>query len=257
MATGLPLPADGRPALVHHRKLNSRSGLEDTMEALRTLPALHHVAEGDLCWDFTQDRELLYFHHPDLLLDTGSSEALDKAMEGGRLWTLEAALSPAWNDLFFIVELKTGRGPREAALKKALGLLEAARTGRYWVDTFSLQDIRLVKSLSPGTCTSLHTKVLAGGVLLKTAMEFPPLSLRRVTSLSDVDVVTVTYNTSPQRWLPVGGFRLDREAERLRTLGRELVCGGVLTPDMHRLVVASGVRAGYIKFDWRLLGAGT
>jgi len=253
MATGLPLPKDGRAALVHHRKLNSRTGLEDVMLAFRTLPGFHHVAEGDLCWDFTEGRELLYFHHPDLLVDTGSSDALDKAAAAGRLWTLQAALEMEWNDLSFIVELKTGKGPREAALRRALGMLEASRPGRYWVDTFSLRDIHLVKSLSPRTCTSLHTKVLAGGMLLKTALELPPLSIRCVSCLSEVDVVTVTYKTSPQRWMPVGGFRLDREAERLRMLGKELVCGGVVTPDMHRLVTSAGVRAGYIKFDWRVL----
>ncbi len=255
MAMGLPLPADGKSALVHHRKLNSRNGLEDGLRASGSLPDLHHVVEGDLCWDFTQGRELLYFHHPDLLLDTGSSEALEKANSERKLWTLEAALAPEWDDLFFIVELKTGRGSREAAVKKALGLLEAARPGRYWVDTFSLRDLRLVKRLSPDTCTSLHTKILAGRILLKTALEFPPLSFRSVASLADVDVVTVTYKTSPQRWFPVGGLRLDREAALLRSFGKELVCGGVVTPDMHRLVTEAGVRAGYIKFDWRLLCA--
>ena len=248
-----PLDEETRFGVVHHRKLNSREGLEDTLPALAELPQFAHIVEGDLCWARSDDGPILYFHHPDLLVDTMSDKALQEAVRSGSLWSLEDALDERYGDLIFIVELKMGRGSRREAVAEAVRHLQTRRPGRFWVDTFSLRDARLLKETDPAVSVSLHVKFLTGSIVLKTALEFPPVSLRTVSGLRHVDVLTLTYKTSFQRLMPWTGITTENTSKGLRASGKSLVYGGVATRAMLARVAAAGAKAGYIKFDWRQL----
>jgi hypothetical protein len=253
MERQFPLAEDARFGVVHHRALNGRETLESALPAVAELPGYVHIAEGDLCWSGATGETILYFHHPDYLVDTRKPGDVERAREEGSLWTLEDALDEKFEDLLFVVEIKMGSGDRAAAIRKAVQLLERKRPGRYWIDTFSLRDARMVKAASPRAAVSLHVKVCTGGWLLKTALEFPPVSLRRPANLRDVDVVTLTYKTSLQRLAPWTGVALPKTADLLAASGKYLLLGGVASRRMFGEVKGSGARAGYIKFPWREL----
>lgn len=253
MRPEFPMPADGRFGVVHHRKLNTRAGVEDAMAAAAALPGYVHLAEGDLCWARVGGETIFYFHHPDRLIDTLSRVEIDRRRAANDLWTLEDALDPRHGDLIYIVELKTGVGSRREAVAEAARRLVERRPGRFWIDTFSPRDARVVKQAAPAAPVSLHTRFLLGRVVVKTALEIFPLGARGAGGLRDVDILTQTYRWSPQSRLARAGFTPEAAARTARDVGKDLVFGGVRTRvDFDRLV-GSGARAAYIKFDWREL----
>jgi hypothetical protein len=234
-ATPFPLAGD-RFGLVHHRKLNSRAGLDDVLTAARALPQYVHIAEGDLCWARVGGEWVHYLHHPAAVVRGLPRAELRRRREAGRLWTLQDACDPRYADILFIVELKVGTGPRRAAVAEAVRTLAARRPGRFWIDTFSLRDARVAKGTAADAVVSLHARFLFGPLVVKTAPESIPLSLRRVDALRDVDIVT----TRPSRW-----GHGDPQ--------RPLVLSGLKTRAMFEEAKRSGAKAGYIKFDWREL----
>lgn len=243
------LDDEPRFGIVHHRKLNDEAALTALLPVVERLPGFLHIAEGDLCWACLDGEYVLYFHHPDRLIDARNPASIAKARDKGTLWTLDRALDPRFDNLTFIVELKIGDGHRAGAIAAAVDLLESGRPGRYWIDTFSVRDTLLVKDCAPTAVTSLHTKFLSSALVLKTALAFPPVSLRRPRRLDSVDIFTLTYKTSTQRLLP--WCSLTATAENLGADGKRLVCGGVATPAMLAQVHNTGARAAYIKFPWQ------
>ena len=245
-----PLADETRFGIVHHRKLNSPDGLDSVRSAQTELPQYVHIAEGDVCWTVLDGEIVPYLYHPDRLIDLPSDDELRVSRDEGRLWSLERALEPQYEDLIFIAELKIGRGSRRRAIAGIAEMLESRKHGRFWIDTFSLRDSKTVKETCPTVATSLHVNVLLGGWTLKTAFELFPVSLRRRTKMEHLDVLTLTYGGSFQQRSPWGWASTERTVERVAEGGKHLVYGGVRTQDMFRRVSETGVKAAYIKFPW-------
>lgn len=248
-----PLVPGGPFVVVHHRKLNSRHGLEEVLPALQALPSYVHVAEGDLCWAVDGDRTVLYMHHPERLYDTLPPDELVRLAAEGELWTLEAALDARYDDVVFLVELKTGQGPRAVAIREAVRLLQERRPGRFWFDTFGAADNDTIKAADDSVATSLHVKALSDRGALETSVSPLRLAWRALSSLATTDVLTLSYKTSGQRWLGWAGASLGRTVRGVEAAGKVLVCGGVTTPAAFDAVREAGARGAYIKFDWRAL----
>ncbi len=246
----LPLLTDAPMAVVHHRKLNSQEGLEGILPALDAYPEYLHVAEGDLCWAQDGDDLLLYMHHPDAVYDTLSPAQLRERADAGELWTLERALDARYDGLLFVVELKTGRGSRDAAIQAAVQQLQARRPGRYWFDTFAIADTVAIKDADPAAITSLHTKILSGSRVLETAPSPVRVRWAALGQLGATDLLTVTYKTSPQRLFAWAGASLAKTVEAVERHDKRVVCGGVATPAMFSEVQRAGARGAYIKFPW-------
>ncbi len=253
MKPSFPLASTGTIAVVHHRKLNTPEGLDSVLPALEAYPEYLHAAEGDLCWSISDDEVLLYMHHPDRVYDTLSPSELARAASEGELWTLEAALDERYRDLLFVVELKTGRGPRARAIAAAVDLLQRRRPGRFWFDTFTLADNRAIKAADPDVATSLHTKALSSKRVLETAPTPLRVSYPRLDTLASTDILTLTYKTSPQRLFGWAGASLQTTVRQVHGAGKIVVCGGVGTPRMFEEVCTAGARGAYIKFPWERL----
>lgn len=247
-----------RFGFVHHRALNSPEAFRAAASAAGGRPDLVHVLEGDLCWHWGDGRRTFYFRHPRLLTDVLKPDAIDRARAAGRLVLLEDVLAEPTPGLRYIIELKAGVGDREQALSAVIGLLEEGCRGRYWFDGFSLRLLATVKRINPAAPTSLHTKLVLGPWVLRTAPEFFPVSLHRIDRLSQVDAVTLTYTTSLARWLRPFGATIDGTCRAVTEAGKTLILGGLTSPERFELARRSVARAGYAKFPLSaaLLSAG-
>lgn len=233
-----------RFGFVHHRALNSPQAFRDAV-ALASRTDVCHVLEGDLCWHALGGRRLYYFRHPKWLLDTLPPAELERSRAEGRLVMLEDVLAERAEGLRFIIELKVGVGDRAAVLRDVTGLLREAHPGRHWFDGFSLRLLAAVKRAEPTAATSLHTKLVWGGWVLRSAPEVPPLSLHHLAALPYVDAVTLTWKTSPSRLL---GGGIDDACRSVRASGKALILGGLTSPQSFAEARASMARAGYAKF---------
>ena len=89
---------------------------------------------------------------------------------------LEDVLDQRFSTIPFVIELKTGKGNTTRALEFILDRLEHSAHGRYWVDSFSPELLAEVKKISPGTPTSLHTRLgVYGPVFVRTSFEPIPV----------------------------------------------------------------------------------
>ncbi len=235
---------------VHHRALNSADTLEQAALQARTRPDLEHIVEGDLCWNLHEGDWTFYFRHPDFLTDRLDRAQLEQARERGDLLTLDQVLERPHPHLRYIIELKVGSGPTDQAMAALAGELQrSALAGRYWLDLFSLRLARAVKQADPAVPVSLHTKLVAGGLVLRSAPEFFPLSLHAMAGLSCADAITLTYKTSTARLFSGLGATIDGSCSGILAAGKVLLLGGLTTPAAFRLASRSRALAGYAKFS--------
>lgn len=234
-----------RFGFVHHRALNSLDAFRAAVRQARTRSDVCHVLEGDLCWDTSGGRRSYYFRHPKWLVDTLPPVEQDRARAEGRLVTLEDVLAERTDGLRFIIELKVGVGDMDAVLRDVTGLLQEAHPGRHWFDGFSLRLLSAVKRANPAAATSLHTKLVWGNWVLRSAPELLPLSLHRLHDLEFIDAVTLTWRTSPARLFGAG---INDACRGVTGLGKALVLGGLTSSGAFEQARASVARAGYAKF---------
>ena len=235
-------------AFVHHRALNSAETLRSAAEAAGRRPDLEHAVEGDVCWNVTGDRRDLYFRHPRLLTDVLAERDIDAARERGELLTVEQVVAHPEPDVRYIVELKTGVGDPAVAYRHLAGLLQEGLRDRFWIDAFSLAQLRGIKAADPAVATSLHTKLVAGGWIVRSSLEPWPLSLHRLAALDAVDAVTLTYKSSTAHWFAPLGATIDGVCAGVLRAGKRLALGGLGTPEMFERARRSAAMAGYAKF---------
>jgi hypothetical protein len=241
-----PVFADmDRFGFVHHRALNSPEAFRTAVRLAESRDDVCHVLEGDLCWDVSNGRRSYYFRHPKWLLDTLPPAEQDRARAEGRLVTLEDVLAERTPTLRYIIELKVGVGDTDAVLRDVTGLLQEAHPGRHWFDGFSLRLLAAVKRANPAAATSLHTKLVWGGWVMRSAPELFPLSLHRLKGLDYVDAVALTWKTSPARLLGAG---IDAACRGVTGAGKALILGGLTSVKAFEQARASAARAGYAKF---------
>jgi len=176
---------------VHHRALNDPAAFEKYIDIATRFPERTHIMEGDICWDFTNDRELLYFRHPSLIVDTLSATSVEKGLSRRTLIGPADLSEVAATGAFVVAELKVGRGDWRRALRALVELLETTLPGRYWIDGFSLPMLQYVKQFSPTTPVTLHTECVYNGNVVIGAPEWPPLRIRRVEELDKIDGVII------------------------------------------------------------------
>lgn len=243
---------NGKFGRIHHGFLNDGEKLASLVPLARRPDSPYtEVAEGDLCWLQDRGRCHLFFKHPSLTNRLPSPARILADLRRGRLLTLERVLRPRLASLRFILELKTGYGDIRLALRRALELMERHAQGRYWVDAFNPQLLALVKELSPGTPTSLHTPVgIYGRFLVRTTYERPRVSLLDLYRLPQADAITVTFQPRPS--VMVGNLEaaLARIHRHVFSAGKHLILGGVRSPRTFDRVQQCGAVAAY-RSGWR------
>ncbi len=176
---------------IHHKALNTRSALGAAMTIVAKHPARTQVLEGDLCWDFSNDRQLFYFRHPRIGLDTLSASRITEGLGNKTLLGLEDLLPIKATGAFVVIELKVGRGAWRAAISRLIDFMEMHFAGRYWIDGFCLPMLNYVKQINRAVSVSLHTELVLGDYALLVAPQWPMLGLCRLDRLASIDAIAV------------------------------------------------------------------
>jgi hypothetical protein len=230
---------------IHHRALNRPAELTAAMSLVSSFPERTHILEGDICWDFSNERSLFYFRHPSAVFDTLSPERVEQDIARGRLVTLESLDVVKGTNAYLVVELKVGRGDKLKALRRLVDHLESHFQGRYWIDSFSLSMVEYVKSISPQTTVTLHTEFVAPGHAIVGAPECPPLRLRRPSSLKSIDGVSIRRHGCESY--------MARACRDVREAGKALLLSRLDTLRHFECSKMWGAVAGYIHGDFKQL----
>lgn len=233
---------------IHHRFLNNLEWLDALVTHAGKRPDYVDMAEGDVCWFRDDGKYVFYMWHPKVLAPLSAEEAR-AGLASGELHRLEDVLEDKYAEIPFVVELKTGDGPDGEAIPEMVRRLEERRPGKYWIDSFSPRQLALVKQTAPGALTSLHTRLVVGGRVFKTAYEFFPVGWPSLRRLPQVDIITATYKNSLARKLRRFGATMDGVHRQVRGCGKNLVMGGIYGPDELDLIRRSMAVAGNVRFD--------
>lgn len=234
---------------IHHRVLNDIRLLENMKSQRTEQDGFTEIAEGDLCWYVDGKNVTAVFIHPIGLNAIPSYESIKRREEKGAIVRLKDILERRFDGIPFVVELKTGAGSTTRALEYILAELETHARGRYWVDSFSPSLLAEVKMISPGTPTSLHTRLgVYGPLFVRTSFDVPPIGFRSLSALSQADAITVTYKYSPARFLKSLGATIDNIHAHVAKYGKRLVMGGVETREIFAEVQRSSAVAAYVKW---------
>lgn len=218
------------------------------MAASRDRPDLVHVLEGDLCWHLHKDDCFFYFRHPKRLVDVLTPEQIRAKHESGNLFTLDDLVQADQQHLRYIFELKVGRGNLDEVSRRLAGILQAKFHGRFWLDGFSLRLFHAIKTADSTIPTSLHSKIAFGRRVLRTSVDWIPFSLPSLHGLDCVDAVTLTYKTSMARFGRRLGMTIDESCAGIMNAGKNLILGGLNTPEAFARASTSAALAGYAKF---------
>ncbi len=234
---------------IHHRFLNDLTLLE-RFRSRPPSPHLTEVAEGDLCWYVNGSEIVAAFVHPSGLNRIPTLNEIRTGIERGSIAQLDDVLDRRFDDIPLVVELKTGIGNVTRAMEYILDRLEGAALGRYWVDSFSPGLLATVKKVSPGTPTSLHTRLgVYGPIFIKTSFEAVPVAPKLLAYLDQADAITVTYKYSPARFLKGIGATIDGIHSSLAHAGKFLILGGVDNQEVFDEAESSSAVAAYVKWE--------
>ncbi len=186
----------GSYGFIHHRALNDFTELEKARSLAKKYPQVSHVFEGDICWNFEDGREDLYFRHPSFIIDTLSSDQIDKAVSSNKLVTISTLEELSKEDVFLIIEFKLGRGDKYKAIDKIIEILEEHFSGRYWMDGFSLTLLEYVNKKKPDIPLTLHSELVINGFALVAAPEFSLPKFKRIKDLNSVDGIAIRWHGS-------------------------------------------------------------
>ena len=176
---------------VHHRALNSHQAINAAAALVLEYPNVRHVFEGDVCWNFQNGREDLYFRHPHYVVDTLGPVEFDRQRAAGEIFTIEDLIEMAPDGVHFIIELKVGRGSKMRAIRRLCELLQQNLKNRFWIDAFSPRLLRMVKKVDQSIPTSLHTERVSNGHVWIDAVEFPPIRWCALSKLKGVDAISI------------------------------------------------------------------
>lgn len=233
---------------VHHRALNTRETFEKAVAQSHDRPDLVHVLEGDLCWHLDKDECFFYFRHPKRLVDVLSPEQIRARHESGNLFTLDDLIEVDQHHLRYIIELKVGRGNLDEVTRRLVGILQDKLHGRFWLDGFSIRLFHAIKTADSTVPTSLHSKMAIGPRVLRTSVDWIPFSLPSLHGLDCIDAVTLTYKTSMARFGRRLGMTIDQSCAGIMKAGKNLILGGLTTPEAFERASSSAALAGYAKF---------
>ena len=181
---------------IHHRALNDFTKLNKARSLATKHPQHSHILEGDICWNFENGREDLYFRHPSFIIDSLSSKKIDKALADKKLVTFDILDELAKENVFLIIEFKVGRGDKYKAIDKMVRLLEKQFQGRYWIDGFSLTLLEYVGKNHPDVPLTLHTELVLNGYALIAAPELSLPKFKRIKGLKSIDGIAIRRHGS-------------------------------------------------------------
>jgi hypothetical protein len=227
---------------VHHRALNNPTAFDKYIDIATRFPDRTHIMEGDVCWDFTDKREMLYFRHPSLIVDTLSATAVEKGLSERTLIGPSSLPTVASTGAFVVAELKVGRGDWRRALRALVELLETNLPGRYWIDGFSLPMLQYVKQFSPATPVTLHTECVCNGRVVIGAPEWPPLRIRRIDELENIDGIIIRRRGS-------SAF-MAKACKDVRDSGKALLLSRLHSLQDFEHSKTWGAAAGYMHWDF-------
>lgn len=227
---------------IHHRSLNSRKAFAADLATVREFGDRTHILEGDLCWDFSADLELFYFRHPSYVIDTLSPSEVERLTRSGDLVTLDDLEEARDTSVFFVIELKVGRGDVKKALEVLIARLESKWSGRYWIDGFSLPMLEHIKAINPATTVTLHTELVANGRVLVGAPEWPPVRLRRLDRLPAIDGIAIRRRGTE-------AF-MARACQHVHDAGKVLVLSRLHTLREFECSKVWGAKAGYMHWPF-------
>ncbi|MEM0969101.1 MAG: hypothetical protein AAGJ31_07120 [Verrucomicrobiota bacterium] len=240
--------ADDQFGRVHHRFLNHLPWLRSLTNHLSFEDSeFVDIAEGDLCWHEDGSDFRFFLKHPSMGTKIPSLTDVDRLIAAGDVPSLDDILSSEFSPLKLLIELKTGTGDWKKALRSAIETLEERAPGRYCIDSFNPAFLKEVKAISPGTLTSLHTRLgLLGSRVIVTHFEPPYFGLPDLAQLPQVDILTITYKYCAPRNL---GVDMDKFLTPIFAQEKMVFFGGVTSLEEFDLVRhTEGTRAAYAKF---------
>jgi len=227
---------------VHHRALNDPAAFDKYIDIATRFPDRTHIMEGGICWDFTDNRELLYFRHPSFIVDTLSAADVEQGLRQRTLIGPSSLSTVAATGALVVAELKAGRGDWRRAVRTLVELLEATLPGRYWIDGFSLPMLQYVKQLSPATPITLHTECVYNGRVVIGAPEWPPLRVRRIDEIIEIDGVIIRRRGS-------AGF-MAKACKDVGAAGKTLLLSRLHSLQDFEYSKSWGAAAGYMHWDF-------
>ncbi|MFV0299019.1 MAG: hypothetical protein ACK5JT_23185 [Hyphomicrobiaceae bacterium] len=190
---------------------------------------------------------MLYFRHPSAVIDTLPPAKAAQGIADGSLVSIDSLEAVKDTGAFLIAELKVGRGDYKAALSRLIERLERDFSGRYWIDGFSLTMLNFVKSISPATPVTLHTECVYAGMALIGAPEFPPVRLRRLTALEEIDGIAIRRRGGEQF--------MQKACDDVHGSGKVLILSRLHTLHQFECSKKWGAAAGYMHWDYEDLFA--
>ncbi len=235
---------------IHHRFLNDLQKLSALLTHCDNDENYHEIAEGDLCWYEKHTGEMvLFMNHPLSFNRLPSYDRIEERLRAGNITSLADVLDADFGDIILAIELKRGMGDSFRAIEQAVELLEEKAKNRYWIDSFSPDLLRMVKSVNPSTPTSLHTRYGVYGKYVVINSWIPPFfGLLNLYQLEHVDAITVTRQYLPARFFRACGVETNHLYRHVIGSGKKLLFGGLTTEKTFLEVQASSAIAGYKKW---------
>jgi hypothetical protein len=179
---------------VYHRALNTVDAFEKFLQKNKT-SKYRLAAEGDVCWAYIDSAFVIYIHHPDVQGKSLTNEKILELLQKDELLTLDKLFSIN-SEVNFILELKTGNGNLEEFFKEFRVILKRHNVQNAIVDAFSVEQLKVLKSVMPEIKTSLHTKFLMGAYVLETTFEKPYARVHHIYDMDFIDCFTISYATT-------------------------------------------------------------
>lgn len=230
---------------IHHRALNDHSALAEARDLVASFPERTHILEGDLCWDFSEGNQLLYFRHPSYVFDTLADHEIRAKLLKKDLVGIEHLVELETSTAYLVIELKVGRGDWKKALQYLIDFLQKHFTEKYWIDGFSLPLLHEVKRISPGSPVTLHTECVLSGRVLIGAPEFPPIRIRRLDELDWIEGIAIRRR---------GSFNfMSKACSDVLAAKKVLILSRLHTLEQFAASRRWGATAGYMHWDFKEL----
>ncbi len=187
----------GCKRVIFHRALNDRVLLAKSISnQCREIKGAKPTFEGDLCWNSLGDKPLLYLRHPKYMFDSLSLTEIASQEQNGTLLMLEPILESLPGNVNVVIELKTGKGCIKPVLAELLWLLNKHVPGRHWIDSYSIDLLRMCHQISDKEILSLHTEWLNEDRLLLSAAQPRRFSLTSMRKLDCLNAISLRYHGS-------------------------------------------------------------
>ncbi len=235
---------------IHHGYLNNIEYLKSLLTHCGKYSDFVEIAEGDVCWLEEDGKVNLVMMHPKIFNNLPSIAEFKDAIQRKKLITLDEILELDLTRIILILELKNGYGNLNLVIKSLVNKLEKKISGRYWIDAFSPNILKIVKKYGPNVATSLHTRLgVYGQYVVRTTFDFPYISFLNIYKLSFVDTITISYKYSPAKIFKIINNDINFVNRHVVLSGKNLIFGGVDDFETFSKIKETNAIAAYLKFN--------